>query len=298
MLIQNSWDALLDDFSSYIGSEKGLSPNTVEAYQRDISSFFSFLSKQHLLSIVEVNETHVIDFISLLKSDGYASSSIARNLIAIKVLCRFLKRENTIPFNFALYLETPKVWQLIPEVLSYEEIESLLDAPDEKSPIGSRDKAILEILYACGLRVSEICSLKIYDVDDEYVRVLGKGRKERVVPIARKAVEAIDHYLHSYRSLFDSEKEQALFVSQRGKPMDRISVWKIIKAYAKKAGITKNISPHTLRHSFATHLLDNGADLRVIQEMLGHSSISSTDRYTHISKSHLQKSFEAFHPRA
>lgn len=295
--MQNFWDALLDDFSTYIGSEKGLSPNSVKAYQHDISVFFIFLRKIGLVSIQEVHEAHLVDFIHSLKVADYASSSIARHLIAIKVFCRFLKREGTISSNFALYLETPKVWQLIPEVLSYEEIERLLDIPDKETYLGVRDRAILEMIYACGLRVSEICSVKIYDVDDEYVRVTGKGRKQRLVPIGAKAIEAIDQYLLQYRSKTDSEHIQELFVSQRGQPLDRISVWKMIKVYAKKADITKNISPHTLRHSFATHLLDNGADLRVIQELLGHASISSTDRYTHISKSHLQKSFEAFHPR-
>lgn len=291
------WDALLDDFSTYIGSEKGLSSNTVEAYQRDIAAFFIFLRNQAVVSIQDVKEVHLVDFIGTLKTLQYASSSIARNLIAIKVLSRFLKREGAIQFNFALYLETPKVWQLIPEVLYYDEIERLFEAPDTTTLQGSRDKAILEILYACGLRVSEVCTLKIYDVDDQYVRVMGKGKKERLVPIGNKAIQAIDHYLHHHRSQTDSEKVQELFVSNRGKPIDRISIWKMIKDYAKKAGIHKNISPHTLRHSFATHLLDNGADLRVIQELLGHASISSTDRYTHISKSRLQMNFDTFHPR-
>ncbi len=293
----DSFDALLDDFSTYIGSEKGLTPNTIAAYQRDISSFFNYLKQANITTIQDVKEQHLVDFMSTLKTQDYASSSVARHLISIKVLCRFLKREGELKFNFAFYLETPKIWQLIPEVLTYEEIEKLLEAPDTETLQGCRDKAILEVIYACGLRVSEVCQLKIYDVDDVYVRVMGKGRKERVVPIGAEAIRAIDHYLHHYRSQTDSEKVQTLFVSNRGKPLDRISIWKMIKAYAKKIGITKNISPHTLRHSFATHLLDNGADLRVIQEMLGHASISSTDRYTHISKAHMQQSFEAFHPR-
>lgn len=296
--MQPYWSALLDDFSIYIGSEKGLSANTVEAYQRDISTFFSFLEKEKkLLSIDEVKEVHLVDFIEGLQNNDYASSSIARHLISIKVLCRFLKREGELQSNFALYLATPKIWQLIPEVLSYEEMEKLLSAPDLKTFRGVRDKAILEILYACGLRVSEVCSLKIYDVDDSYVRVMGKGRKERLVPIGIHALEALDAYLHQCRSQTESEKQQTLFVSNRGKPLSRVAIWKMIKNYATQVGITKNISPHTLRHSFATHLLDNGADLRVIQEMLGHASISSTDRYTHVSKSHLHQSFEAFHPR-
>jgi integrase/recombinase XerD len=277
------YDALLDDFSTYIASEKGLTLNTVQAYQRDVSAFFSFLKNAGIPTIDSVKEGHLIHFLSTLKNH-YASSSIARNLIAIKVLCRFLKRENTIQTNFALYLETPKIWQLIPEVLSSAEMDKQ----------GVRDKAIIEVLYGSGLRVSELCTLKIYDVDDAYVKVMGKGRKERTVPIGRKAIEAIDQYLHLYRSQSDSEKVQELFVTSRGSPLDRIAVWKMIKAYAKAAGIVKNVSPHTLRHSFATHLLDNGADLRVIQEMLGHASISSTDRYTHISTAQLQESFGKF----
>lgn len=292
------WDGLLDDFSTYIGSEKGLSTHSIEAYQRDISAFFKFLClKKNLNSIDQVKETHLIDFVDQLKNDQYASSSVARNMIAIKVLCRFLKREGLLQSNFALYISTPKIWQLIPEVLSLDEVEKLLEAPEPDTPQGVCDKAILELLYACGLRVSEVCKLKIYDVDDEFVRVMGKGKKERLVPIGEAAIAAIDKYLSTCRSQTDSEKIQELFVTSKGNPISRIAIWKMVKEYAKKAGITKNISPHTLRHSFATHLLDNGADLRIIQEMLGHSSISSTDRYTHISKSHLHQSFEAFHPR-
>lgn len=291
-------DTIFEDFLSYIGSEKGLAVNTIEAYQRDIAAFFAFIRKKGLTAIEQVDEEHLMDFVASLQAAGYASSSIVRNLIAIKVLCRFLKREGNLPTNFSLYFATPKAWQLIPTVLSYEEIERLLEAPDIETLQGSRDKAMLEIMYACGLRVSEVCSLKIYDVDDEYVRVMGKGKKERLVPIGFKAIQAVDHYLHHYRSLVESEKSKELFVSSRGKPIDRVSVWRMIKTYMKKAGILKNISPHSLRHSFATHLLENGADLRVIQEMLGHASISSTDRYTQISKSRLQKSFDEFHPRA
>ena len=232
-----------------------------------------------------------------LTDQNYATSSISRNLISIKVLFRFLKRERIINNNVALYLETPKLWQLIPEVLSLDEVERLLQQPDPNHPYGARDKAILELLYASGLRVSEVCCIKINDVDDDCVRAFGKGSKERLVPLGKHALAAIDHYLNIFRDQVDSEKQKALFVTKGGKPIDRVSVWRMIKDYAKKAGITKNISPHTLRHSFATHLLDNGAELRVIQEMLGHASITSTDRYTHVSKAHVQKAFDAFHPR-
>jgi integrase/recombinase XerD len=215
-------------------------------------------------------------------------------LIAVKVFFRYLKREGMIPQDPTLHLDTPKLWQLIPEVLSCEEVERLLAAPDQESPVGARDRAILEVLYASGLRVSEVCSLNIQDLDDTTLRVKGKGGKERVVPIAEVAVKAVDDYLTRFRG---EQEEEALFLNERGKRMDRQLVWKQIKFYAKKAGIDKRISPHTLRHSFATHLLDNGADLRVIQEMLGHASIATTDRYTHVSQHHLKSAFDAFHPR-
>ncbi|NGX42925.1 MAG: Tyrosine recombinase XerD [Chlamydiae bacterium] len=287
----------LDDFLSYIGSEKGLSPNTIEAYQRDCLKFVNFLEENGTHSFPQVSQSHIVDFLSVLNAKGLASASICRHLIAIKVLFRFLRRENIVQANVALYLETPKLWQLIPEVLTQEEVAILLQQPDPNHPVGARDKAILELLYASGLRVSEVCSMQIYDVDDDTVRVLGKGRKERLVPLGKHALKAIDHYLLHYRCQVDSEKQKALFVTKTGRHIDRVSVWRMIKNYAKNGGITKNISPHTLRHSFATHLLDNGAELRVIQEMLGHASISSTERYTHISRSHIQKAFEAFHPR-
>lgn len=294
---ESNLDVILDDFSSYIGSERGFTSSTVEAYQRDIFCFFQFLKTKKIFSIQDVKESHLIDFVASLQMQDYASSSIVRNIIAIKVLCKFLKREGVIESNFALYLATPRVWQIIPEVLSYEELEHLFQLPDLKTYEGAMDRAILELLYACGLRVSEVCTLKIYDVDDAFVRVMGKGRKERLVPIGIKAIEAIDYYLHHYRSEMDSEKVQELFVSLKGRPIRRGYIWKMVKKYGDQADITKNISPHSFRHSFATHLLDHGADLRVIQEMLGHASISSTDRYTHISRSKLQMSFESFHPR-
>lgn len=290
-------NAQLDDFLVYIGSEKGLSPNTIEAYRRDTSAFISFLDSKGVTSFELVNKQLIIDFLSFLNQNAYATSTITRHLIAIKVLFRFLKREQVIEQNITLYLQSPKLWQLIPEVLTVDEIEQLLRQPDPETLVGVRDRAILELLYASGLRVSELCQIKIYDIEDDTVRVMGKGRKERIVPLGSRAIEAIDRYLVLYRDQYDSEKETHLFVNRRGRPLNRISVWRLIKSYGKLAGIKKNISPHSLRHSFATHLLDNGAELRVIQEMLGHASISSTDRYTHVSRFHLQNSFDQFHPR-
>lgn len=282
------------DFLLYIASEKGLSQNTIEAYARDIQGFTGFVKEEGVDSFREVTESHIIKFLAQLKNQNYASATISRALISCKVLFRFLKREGSVPHNVTLYLDAPKLWQLIPEVLSCEEVELLLSQPDSSHLIGARDRAIMELLYASGLRVSELCQLGIHDVDDDFVRVMGKGRKERVVPLGKKALEAIDFYLSRYRDGCTKEK---MFLSKSGRPIDRVVIWKMVKHYAKTAGIQKNVSPHTLRHSFATHLLDNGADLRVIQEMLGHASIATTDRYTHVSRSHLQEAFDAFHTR-
>ncbi len=287
----------LYDFFLYLSSEKGLSPNTLEAYRSDLEKFSLYLHGCGITEFPFVSQENIVGFLSMQKAAEYASSSICRALIAIKVLFSFLKREKYIASNVALYLETPKIWQLIPEVLSCEEVDLLLDAPNLEEMTGARDKAILEVLYSSGLRVSEVCHLSLFAIDDDYVRVFGKGRKERIVPIGKRAVSAVDYYLTHFRSQFDSDKEIHLFLTKNGLPIDRIMVWRMIKSYARQTGIKKNISPHTLRHSFATHLLDHGADLRIIQEMLGHASISSTDRYTHVSRSHLKEAFLRFSPK-
>lgn len=281
------------DFTSYLGSEKGFSLNTLEAYRHDIESFLEFLKPTAIQNWKELQQQHVLDFLAYKKKSDYASASISRALIAIKIFFRFLKREGVVTENVTLLLSTPKIWQLIPDILSLEEMETLLQQPDPSGEKGARDRAILEVLYASGLRVSELCGLKIRDVDDDYVRIKGKGGKERIVPIGKKAIEAVDRYLH-FRN---GETNEALFVGRGSRPLDRVTVWRLVKTYASQAGVTKNIFPHTFRHSFATHLLDNGADLRIIQELLGHASITSTDRYTHVSCSHLQEAFKAFHPR-
>lgn len=286
-------NVIFDDFLSYIASEKGVAPNTVEAYQRDLSAFFEFLKQQNVFLVDQIDQNLIVAFLAQRKADNYATASISRLCIVIRIFCRFLKRENYTSSNIAQHLDTPKLWQLIPEVITTQEIESLLLQPNISTAIGARDNAIIEVLYASGLRVSELCGLSIYDIDDTFVKVLGKGRKERLVPIGKKALLAVDHYLTVYRTKWDSKEQTKLFLTKSGKPIDRIMVWRMIKHYAKLAGINKEVSPHTLRHSFATHLLDNGADLRIIQEMLGHASISSTDRYTHVSRIHLQEAFRA-----
>ncbi len=286
------------DFLSYIASEKGLSKNTVESYKRDIDSFCRFLRETKSVDLAEVSEEDFISFLERGKKQSYASSSLYRALIALKVFFRFLKKEKWIEKDVTLFLETPKIWQLIPEVLTTAEVDLLLKAPEDTDYIGARDKALLEVMYASGLRVSELCGLNIHDIDDHTVRVKGKGGKERLVPIAKVALLAVDRYLSYGRDAIEgSDAEKALFLSTKGRRVDRITVWNRVKYYAKKAGIKKNISPHTLRHSFATHLLENGADLRIIQEMLGHAHIATTDRYTHISQKHLHEAFSAFHPR-
>ncbi len=282
------------DFLSYIASEKGLARNTVAAYRSDLELFFSVISIKDPL---HVTDQEIISFLSYLKTQGYASSSICRFLVTIKVFFRFLVREKLMGSDPTFTLEKPKLWQLIPEVLTIEEVEALLKSPDPTTSSGARDRALLEVLYASGLRVSELCGLNLLDVDEHVVRVKGKGGKERIVPIGQVAIDAIDHYLTAFRTTAGSEKTTPLFATERGGRIDRVFVWKRVKFYAVKAGIGKPISPHTLRHSFATHLLENGADLRVIQEMLGHASVATTDRYTHLSQRHLTEAFEAFHPR-
>lgn len=287
----------LRDFLSYLGSEKGLSQNTLAAYRSDITQFFAQLQGQGKLTINQIEEDDVLKFLSCLKSKEYAVSSICRAIVALKVFFRFLKQERIVEKDVTVNLDSPKMWHLIPEVLTISEVDALLHAPDITTMIGARDRAILQVLYASGLRVSEVCGLNLQDVDDRVIRILGKGGKERIVPIASSAVSAIDYYLVTFRQQSQDEKCVPLFVSKKGKRIDRVTVWKRIKFYAKVAGISKEISPHTLRHSFATHLLENGADLRVIQDMLGHSSIATTDRYTHMSQRHLVEAFKAFHPR-
>lgn len=289
----DAFTLLKDDFLDYIRSEKGLSPHTVEAYGRDIAAFAQYLV---IKDWKQVTPENILGFLGFLKSRNYASSTICRMLVAVKVFFRFLKKEGTISLDLGRYFDTPKIWQLIPEVLTTDEVEALLQQPKSEDALGSRDKAILELLYATGMRVSELCALRIQDLSDTFVKVKGKGKKERIIPVGKKAIEAVDHYLLHFRGNVQ-EEEAPLFVSSRGKRVDRVTVWNRVKSYAKSAGILKSISPHTLRHSFATHLLENGADLRLIQDMLGHEDIGTTDRYTHVTGNRLKTAFQNFHPR-
>ncbi|MBF8263294.1 MAG: Tyrosine recombinase XerC [Parachlamydiales bacterium] len=290
------YESVISDFLDYIRSEKGLSAHTIEAYGRDLRHFASFLKEGTCGSFCEATGESIYGFLARLREKNYATSSICRTLVAVKVFYRFLKKEGLAPIDLGRYFETPKMWQLIPEVMTMSEVDQLLAQPQTDDFIGSRDKAILELLYATGMRVSEMCSLRINDLSDSFVKVKGKGRKERLIPVGRRAIEAIDHYLIHFRGKVD-DPDAPLFISQKGKRIHRISVWSRIRSYAKSAQIDKAISPHTLRHSFATHLLENGADLRLIQDMLGHEDIGTTDRYTHLANSHVKTAFQTFHPR-
>lgn len=284
----------LQDFYLYIASEKALSENTQCAYKRDLEKFTLFLQSQSIDCFKNLKQEHFVRFLESLKKEGHASSSLSRYLMTLKVFFKFLKREGHIQTNITHYLKSPKIWQLVPEVLSPIEVERLLKEPNIALETEARDKAIFEMLYSSGLRVSELCNLKINDVNDVFVKVYGKGNKERLVPVGRKAIEALDHYLIHFRA---EDESPYLFVSAKKRQMDRVTVWKRVKYFAKRAGIQKNFSPHSLRHTFATHLLDHGADLRVIQEMLGHANIATTDRYTQVSQSRIKQAFEKFHPR-
>ncbi len=286
-------DENIEDFLLYLSSERGLAQNTLIAYKNDLSAFRDFLRGKEL-SLLSKND--VIDFLEEKQKKGAASGSVCRALIAVKVFFRFLKREAVLDVPGIAFLESPKVWQLIPEVLSPDEVDRLLQAPDTKTFLGARDLAILEIIYASGLRVSEACGLNFQDIGEETIRVKGKGGKERIVPVAKSSLAKLDDYLVRFRDKENADPK-AVFITTKGRRMDRVNVWNRIKLYAKKIGLQKNISPHTLRHSFATHLLENGADLRVIQEMLGHAHIATTDRYTQIGSRHLIESFTGFHPR-
>jgi len=279
-----------DKFLVYLASEKGLSKNTIEAYGRDLGQLRAHLGGK---SLKKVGVDDLLLFLGKLKDRGLASSSICRASIVVRVFFRFLKREGHVDRDLGIFLDSGKMWQLLPDVLSTDEVQRLLDAPSTEDILGLRDRAIIHLLYACGIRVSELCNLDLLDVGADAICVLGKGGKERMVPVAEKALNCIDDYLNRREST--REEKIPLFVSKRGKRLDRTTVWSMIKHYAKP--LNKRVSPHVLRHSFATHLLENGADLRIIQELLGHSHIATTDRYTHVSKKHLIDSFDKFHPR-
>lgn len=287
-------DDWIQEFLVYLASEKGLCKNTQEAYQRDLLALWNFLQKKPL---IDVEGEDLLSFLQDKKNKEHASSSICRALVCFKVFFRFLQKETGKSLKNSVLLQSPKIWQLIPEVLSIKEVDLLLKAPTHETFVQSRDKALLEVLYGSGLRVSEACSLNMQDLGEENIRVIGKGQKERIVPLAKSSLNEVLCYVENFRKSPIIQNKEPLFITQKGFRLDRIQAWSRIKFYAKKLEFKKNISPHTLRHSFATHLLENGADLRVIQELLGHAHIGTTDRYTHISPKRLQENFLAFHPK-
>ncbi|MFA7232026.1 MAG: site-specific tyrosine recombinase XerD [Victivallaceae bacterium] len=291
----------LEHFTGYIALERGLGSNTVSAYRADLQNFIEWLKKEKVADFGQVSREEILDYLSELKDEGLEPATLARRLVSIKMLFRFLFQEKLLAANVTDVMDSPKLWQLLPDFLSALEVEALLKAfPAGKDPLIFRNRTILEVLYACGLRVSEAASLRLGSVnfDDEVVRVKGKGSKERLVPVGKTAIRFLNRYISEIRpQLVGNANEATLFLSKSGKQLDREWIWNIVKEAARLAGIHKNIHPHTLRHSFASHLLENGADLRVIQEMLGHSDISTTQIYTHVDQKRLLKVHKLFHPR-
>jgi integrase/recombinase XerD len=294
---------LLDQFMDHLVLERGLSENTRLAYHHDLSEFLDFVSRRGRAGIQEVQRRDILDFLMDGKQKGLAAASLARRLVAIKVFFRHLAREGLLATNVADAMDSPRLWKILPPTLSIEEVDRLLAAPDPGTARGLRDRAILETFYATGLRVSELAGLALESLhfDAEYVRCVGKGDKERVVPIGGRAIVAVQAWLERGRPAYAARgggECRAVFLSRLGRPLSRITLWRHIRAYARKAGIRKEISPHTLRHSFASHLLANGASLRIIQEMLGHADIATTQIYTHVDQGRLQSVHHQYHPRA
>ncbi len=293
--------ALIDQFLDYISLERGLSPNTRTAYATDLRKFVRFLEARKISTLNSVTRKHLLDFLIGEKEKGLSTNSISRLLVSVKVWMRYLYQESLLAQNIAEAMDSPKLWKIIPATLSVKEVERLLVAPAGDKPQAVRDRALLEIFYATGLRVSEMCQLTLDDLhfDAGYLQCVGKGQKERVVPFSEKSGKILHQYLDHIRPrLTQDPANRWVFLTHWGKPFDRRGVWKLVKRYARQAGIVKPISPHTLRHSFASHLLHNGAPLRVIQEMLGHADITTTQIYTHVDPARLKSIHEKFHPRA
>jgi len=291
-------DVLSDQFIHHLRVEKGLAKNTIESYSRDLLRYVAFLEKRALPPL-KASQIDIMDYVSSL-AGSLSIRSIARNLSSLKAFYRFLVSDGKIQTNPARLISNPKLPRRLPGVLSGEEVERLLAAPDAQTSRGMRDRAMLELLYASGLRVSELVGLRVAGINLEagWVRTLGKGSKERMVPMGSKAQQSLKEYLaYSRPSLLKKRNSPCLFVTSRAKPMSRQAFWKIIKRCGGRAGISKEISPHSLRHSFASHLLEHGADLRSVQIMLGHSDISTTQIYTHVTRERLKQIHEKYHPR-
>jgi len=292
--------SFISDFLDYLGVECGASPNTISAYKTDLQDFSRRLGRAGISSINRIRSSDVVAYIAKLKEADLAITTIARRLVAVKMFCRFLLSEGYITSDPTATLASPALWQRIPHVLNTAEVEKLL-AVEWDGPVGLRNKAIMEVLYATGARASEITGLKLADVrlDNHYLRCFGKGARERVVPFGERAGDVLRKYIAEARPTLTRGKDAPnLFLSYHGKAMRREDVWRVVKKAAQKAGISKKIHPHILRHCFATHLLEGGADLRAVQQMLGHADISTTQVYTHVDRSRLSAVHKRCHPRA
>jgi len=293
-------ETLVDAYLNYILIEKGLAARTIAAYARDLQRFLTFLARRGITAPARIERAVILQYLIALRKDRLSARSRARHLVSLRGFFKFLVHEKHLDHNPAQLVELPKSGLKLPEVLSEAEVEALINAPATTSAVGMRDTAMLELIYAAGLRVSELINLKILNVNLEagFVRVLGKGAKERVVPIGSAARDGIAAYIDVARPrLLKTQVSPYLFVARAGKPMSRQGFWKLIKRYGLRAGITKKISPHMLRHSFASHLLEGGADLRAVQVMLGHVDIATTQIYTHVAQKHLKHLHAKYHPR-
>ncbi len=294
-------EGYVNEFIQYLAVERGLAQNTLESYGRDLRQYQTYLQNGHMDFIKDSNRSTILAYLNNLQIKGRAVSTISRNLAAIKSFYQYLVRERYLEKDPAAHLESPKLEKKLPKILTISEVEELLKQPNTFLPTGLRDKAMLELLYATGIRVSELISLNISDInlDMGYIKCYGKGAKERIVPLGSIAARCVQDYIGKGRpKLVRTYEEAALFVNHHGNRLTRQGFWKIIKKYAQEASINKEITPHTLRHSFATHLLENGADLRSVQEMLGHADISTTQIYTHVTKNRLKEVYDKAHPRA
>lgn len=294
-------EIFLKEYLAVLRLERNLSVNTIASYKNDISSFLSFINKNNSKDLSEVDSIILTRFFKSLKQSGLTSTSAARYHSSLKGFFSYLHQNNYIKANPVDKLNPPRLSKNLPVVLNINEVQKILDMPDINDKAGLRDKSILEIMYACGLRVSELIHLKISDLyfEDEIIRVFGKGSKERLVPVGSSAIKWTKEYLTKSRPLLEKKikSENFVFLNIRGTKLSRMGVWKIISYYTKQAGITKEVHPHTFRHSFATHLIEGGADLRAVQEMLGHSDISTTQIYTHIDRDYIKQVHKDFHPR-
>ncbi|WP_155590396.1 site-specific tyrosine recombinase XerD [Lysinibacillus cavernae] len=299
----NEFQYAVEDYIHFIQVERQLSVNTLASYRRDLESYVFFLKEaEGMADFSRVERTTILRHLEQLRAQGKTSRTVARHISSIRSFHQFLLREKRAETDPTVHLEMPTIEQKLPNILSIEEIEALLTAPNRSKPQGIRDLAMLELLYGSGMRISELIALDLADIHLTmgFVRVFGKGGKERIIPLGKSALSAINAYLNGARGQLQGKhpKTDAFFINQRGKRLTRQGCWKLMKEHALKAGIQHELTPHILRHSFATHLVENGADLRAVQEMLGHADISTTQIYTHISKTRLSEVYKQFHPRA